>query len=329
MPKISGQSLYLTVLSAVCCAAIIGYVFLFQGDESALLAQPRKIDRLDQIPFDGQSAYGYLNEVCKLGPRVSGSPGMTLQQTMLVEHFEKLGAKVTRQTFQVRHPLDGSPVTMTNLIVTWHPERKARVLLGVHYDTRPFPDRDPQDPRGTFLGANDGGSGVAVLMELGKHMPKLSGRLGVDFVLFDGEELVFSETTDQYFLGSKHFAREYVTRKPQEFRYLSGVVLDMVGDANLELYWEGNSVQLARPLAEQIWRRAETLGVTNFVRRMGHTVNDDHMPLNQIARIPSIDIIDFDYPYWHTTQDVPANCSALSLAKVGWVVLEWLKSTVR
>jgi Zn-dependent M28 family amino/carboxypeptidase len=224
------------------------------------------------------------------------------------------------------------PVPIVNLVIEWHPERLERVLLCAHYDTRPFPDRDPKRPRGRFIGANDGGSGVALLMELGRHMPAFQGPTGVDFVLFDGEEFVFDEQRDReyYFVGSNHFARDY-RGSPPRHRYRWGVLLDMVADAHLDLYQEKNSLRYARPLVNQIWNTASRLGINEFIRQSGYELRDDHIPLNEIAKIPTCDLIDFDYPrrgtrqsYWHTEADTLDKCSATSLAKVGWVVLEWL-----
>src|SRR5215213_5963397 len=137
-------------------------------------------------PLDAQRAYGYLLELCAFGPRPSGSAAMQKQQAMLESFFKKLGANVTLQRFLANDPLGGGKVAMANIIVEWHPERKERVLLCAHYDTRPHADRDldPVKRRdGVFIGANDGASGVAVLMELGHLMPKLEGTMGVDFLL--------------------------------------------------------------------------------------------------------------------------------------------------
>jgi hypothetical protein len=285
------------------------------------------------IPFDGAQAYRYLQQICQLGPRPSGSEAMARQQQLVTEHFTQLGARVARQTFQVRHPELGTPVEMVNLIIEWHPERTERILLCAHYDTRPFPDQDRYRRRGVFIGANDGASGVALLMEMGKHMPRLAKPFGVDFVLFDGEEFVFDAQRDDsyYFLGSSHFASTYAN-SPPPIRYRSGVLLDMVADASLELYQERNSLKYARPIVTEIWNTARRLGVKEFIARSRHEIRDDHLRLNEIARIPTCDIIDFDYPrpgarqsYWHTEADLPDKCSAASLGKVGWVVWEWLQ----
>ena len=287
---------------------------------------------LDDIPFNGQRAYGYLKDICAIGQRVSGTDGMQQQQELLKKHFESLGGRVTMQEFQARHPLDGSRVPLANMLVEWHPEKKERILLCCHYDTRPFPDQDPVHPKGLFLGANDGASGAALLMELANEMSTLKCRYGIDFLLFDGEELVYDGNRDPYFLGSEHFAREYVANPPAH-KYRCAVLVDMIGDAQLQIFREVNSMRAipTRQLVGDIWGVARSLGVKEFVAVTRYEVRDDHLALNNIARIPAIDIIDFEYPrargenYWHTTKDVPENCSALSLAKVGWVLKTWLE----
>lgn len=328
MRKFTGQRLYLLVVILVT-GLIVGYAALFHDrlDGPSAQAGPRKMG-LEEIPFDGRQAFAYLQDICRIGTRVSGSKGMLAQQEMLIKHFEALGGKVELQAFKVRHPLDGSSVNMANLLVRWHPERPNRVLLCAHYDTRPFPDEDPVDPRGIFLGANDGGSGTALLMELGRHMPALNGKLGVDFALFDGEELVYDQR-GEYFLGSTEFARQYAS-KPDGVKYRWAVLLDMVADADLRIFQEINSVRWpeSKPLVDKLWGTARRLGVREFVARPRHEIRDDHLPLRNIGRIPACDVIDFDYPAWHTRDDTPERCAPLSLAKVGWVVHEWLKTAV-
>lgn len=295
-----------------------------------LLAPVSKLT-LKQIPFDGEAAYQYLKDICAIGTRISDSEGIAKHRKQLQEHFEKLGAKVTLQEFTVRNPVTGLPTKLQNIIVTWHPERKERILFCAHYDTRPFPDMDLKNPRGTFLGANDGASGIALLMQLGKMLPNYKHETGVDFVFFDGEEWVYDKNTplDFYFLGSKHFAQDYVANPPGH-RYRAGVLLDMVGAKNLDLPvdkttwgWEDS-----RPLVEAIWLTARKLGVTEFSNQLGRMdVADDHVPLHDVAKIPMVDIIHrFPWQHWHTTQDTPENCSPLSLAKVGWVLEDWLAS---
>lgn len=282
--------------------------------------------------YDADRAFGYLVQLCELGPRPSGSEAMQRQQQILTDLFTENGATVTRQTFEIRHPEDGSPVPMTNLIASWYPQRPKRFLLCAHYDTRPYPDRDRYNKRGTFIGANDGASGVAALAELSHHVSELPDGVGIDMVLFDGEEFVWKQGRDEYFLGSKFFAEKYKA-DPPPVPYRAGVLLDMVADRELKLYYESNSLDYAPSVVREVWKTADRLGVRAFVSRRRHRVEDDHIPLNEVAGIPTIDIIDFDYPrpglgapqYWHTEQDVPENCSGESLAAVVWVVHEWLK----
>lgn len=273
--------------------------------------------------IDAKRAFGYLVTICRIGSRVSGSSGMADQQKLVAEHFRQQGAQVAFQKFEVPHPQTGQPVRMNNIIVSWHPEAKERVLLGCHYDTRPFPDQDPDPARsGKFIGANDGASGVALFMELAHHMQNLKPTYGVDFVLFDGEELVYARG-DKYFLGSEHFAFQYRDHPPA-YRYVCGVVVDMIADKNLNILQEQNSLKYAPELTKSIWNTARRLKVKEFVAKVGYEIQDDHLPLNNIARIPTCDIIDFDYPHWHRSTDIPANCSEASLAKVGSVLLQWL-----
>jgi hypothetical protein len=283
-------------------------------------------------PIQPDRAFKYLLDVCKLGSRMSGSPGMEKQQRLLAEHFGKFKAKVSLQAFDAPHPLTGNPVRLHNLIVTWDPDATERVLLCCHYDTRPLPDRDPNPQlrtSGEFIGANDGGSGVAVLMELANHMRSITPRYGVDFVFFDAEELIYSPNfgVDQgtYFLGSIHFAREYV-KTPPAHRYLAGVLVDMVGDRQLQIYMEANSLKYAPGVTKGVFDTAAELKITEFVGRVRHEIRDDHLPLNEIAKIPTTNLIDFDFPHWHTSRDVPAACSGQSLAKVARVLLAWLEN---
>jgi hypothetical protein len=331
MPRPNGQTIFLaaTIVGGLALLGGLAIMYENRGLAGNPNAQARALT-LEEIPFHGERAYGYLRQICKLGPRRSGSPAMLAQQKLLIEHFQKLGGKVKLQQFRVRHPLDGSEVRMANLMVSWHPDRRERILLCAHYDTRPYPDQDRRNPRGTFVGANDGASGVALLMELGHSMARLDGKLGVDFVLFDAEEFVFDDNADIYFLGSEYFARQYAAKR-LDCRYRFAVLLDMIGDADLQIFEERNSIgtRNTRGLVRDIWATAARLGVREFIPNPKHEIRDDHLPLRNTAGIAAIDIIDFDYPYWHTEEDTADKCSALSLAKVGWVIEEWLKQAVR
>jgi len=297
------------------CLLLLGCVWL-PCSAAAAEAQP-----------DAKRAFGYLTQICRIGTRISGSPGMTRQQQLIAKHCANFDCEVKFQPFDATHPLTGAAVRMNNIIVSWHPETKRRVLLCCHYDTRPLPDRDRnqfQRERGTFLGGNDGASGVALFMELAHHMDSIRPEFGVDFVFFDGEELIYGPR-GEYFLGSKFFAKSY-RDEPPEHRYEYGILVDMIGDRNLRIYMEKKSLHYAPELTKSIWDSAKQLKIREFVPRLKHDVRDDHLPLNEIARIPTCDIIDFDYPHWHTTRDLPNACSGESLVKVASVLLHWLQS---
>ena len=287
--------------------------------------------------FNAKQAFEHLEKICAIGKRVSTTKGMLQQQKYLREFFEPLQAEVSLQKFLVRNPLGNqagfngvkTELELSNLIVRFRPELKQRLLFCCHYDTRPYPDRDRRNPQGTFIGANDGASGVAVLCELGRNLAQLEGPYGIDLVFFDGEEFVYVARRDPMFLGSNHFANQYAQRR-EDFRYAYAVLIDMVGDKNLQIFFERNSLTYAPRLTRSIWGVAQRLKVREFIAKEGHTISDDHLPLNRIAGIPTCDIIDFDFPtprsknaFWHTEKDIPENCSAESLGKVGKVLLQW------
>ena len=322
--KSNRESAGAVLLIAIAVTLGAGPVFASDQDETVSKF------RLQDIPFDGRQAYEYLRQICAIGPRSSGSPGMAIQQRLVADHFRLLGAQVGFQEFTARNPRDDSTVPMANMIVQWHPDRSERILLCTHYDTRPLPDRDARNPNGILLGADDGASGVALLMELGKWMPRLESKYGVDFVLFDGSQFVFKEGTwkkagDPRFLGAEYFARLYASESPP-CKYRKAVLLDMVGNEDLQIYQEFNSMSWrdTRPLVDEIWRAAYRIGVREFVPARKHDVSDDHLKVHDLGKIPTCAIIDFDYPYWRTEQDTPQHCSPLALAKVGWVMLDWL-----
>lgn len=328
-PKGGRSGLRLGVFLAT--AAVIGVVtlFLFNRDQSneaqaAMLVTP--------APVDGERAYSYLKKICEIGPRVAGSEANARQRKMVAAHFEKYGAKLVEQPFTGRDPKTGATVSMMNVVASWYPERRDRVVVGAHYDTRPFPDEDadPAKRKLPFLGANDCASGVALLMEMAQHVETLQTPWGVDFVIFDGEEIVYGHGRDgqvgEYFLGSKEFAKRYaigVDSRTIDYRYAAGIVLDMVGGKNLAIDKEENSMNLAPELVRDVWRVAASLKAKGFRNRAGVSVSDDHLPLNN-AGIPTIDLIHFPYKYWHTSQDLPENCSPASLEEVGKVVTGWL-----
>jgi Zn-dependent M28 family amino/carboxypeptidase len=269
---------------------------------------------------------GYLEAVCKIGPRISGTPGMKQQQELLEKHFRELGGRVTYQTFVGRQRSVREATDMANLVVSWYPDRPRRVILCSHYDTRPLADQetDTRRWRQPFVSANDGGSGVALLMELAHHVKDLPAKVGIDFVFFDGEEFVY-DSEDEYFFGSKNFGREYRKNRGKT-TYLGAVLLDMVGGKGAQFPIEKNSWDRAGSLVREVWGIAEELKIAAFRGdQFSRTaVQDDHIPLNQ-SGIPAVDVIDFDYRHWHRLSDLPENCSGESLEQVAQVLAVWLQ----
>jgi glutaminyl-peptide cyclotransferase len=322
--KLVVKYLFLPVLAV----AIVG------GAMIGLPPRARTVEADDAMPvkpppIDGKRAYKYLEEICKIGPRTAGSAANTRQRELVAEHFKKMGAVVKEQPFQAHDPMTRKPLVMKNLIGSWFPDRTQRVVIGAHYDTRPHPDQedDPARLKLPFIGANDGASGVALLMEIAHHLKDLETPWGVDLVLFDGEELVYGNNprVGEYFLGSEEFARRYDAQlsKRTKMRYHAGFVLDMVGGKELQIDQEPYSLNQAPNLMREVWGVARNLDARSFRVREGREVMDDHLALNR-AGIPTIDLIDFNYQFWHKADDLPENCSAESLAEVGRVVTGWL-----
>ncbi|MCI0680737.1 MAG: M28 family peptidase [Gemmataceae bacterium] len=282
-------------------------------------------DVVKPLEIDGKRAMGYLELICNIGPRQSGTPGMKRQQELIRRHFEGFDLKVQAQAFQAKQHSQRTPVEMTNLIVSIHPERKRRIILCAHYDTRPIADQEP-DPRKwreKFVSANDGGSGVALLMEFAHHLPKLDTKVGIDLVFFDGEEYIFERDGDRYFFGSEHFAKAWKADKKRP-DYVAAVLFDMIAGKNPRFPVEGYSWGRARELCIDLWSIAAELKCQAFLDRLGDRVLDDHIALQNVG-IAAVDIIDFDYPHWHRLSDTPANCDAGGMIQVGRVIGVWLQ----
>jgi hypothetical protein len=277
--------------------------------------------------FDAKRAVEYLEAICKIGPRMSGTTGMKKQQDLIEKHFKDLGAKVTYQKFTARQRSVGKPVEMANMVISYHPDRTRRIILCSHYDTRPIADQEPNARRwhDPFVSANDGGSGVAFLMEMAHHMKTLKTSVGVDFVLFDGEEYVFDKS-DTYFFGSTQFGREYAKVR-RKMTYTGAVLLDMIAGKGATFPVEQNSHWRAPRLVKEVWGIARELKCNAFEDGFSkYAVEDDHIALNR-AGIPAIDIIDFDYPHWHRLTDLPKNCSAAPMEQVAKVLSIWMQRT--
>ncbi len=268
--------------------------------------------------FDGQRAYRYLVAQCDFGPRNPGSVGHEKAQAYLVKEFSRFADQVRLQPFPFTNFKDNLHLTLHNIVASFG-RQSDRILLAAHWDTRPWADQDPnpKNHNKPILGANDGASGVAILLEIARHLKAAPPRVGVDLICWDGEDSGREGHSDEYLQGSTYFAKH----KPPGYNPRFSILLDMVGDKNLQIFEEGNSVSYAPDVVNLVWGAAADLNISAFIPEVRYTIVDDHLPLLS-AGIPSIDVIDFDYPYWHTLQDTPDKCSAASLRKVGQVMLD-------
>jgi hypothetical protein len=268
---------------------------------------------------DAARAFRDLVAQVECGPRVPGSPGAARARAHIRNTLQPLAARIAEQAFTIPDPHGPDSVRMVNVQANFHPERAARVLLAAHYDTRPFADRDTGAARDQPIpGANDGASGVAVLLEVGRVLAEWDPGIGVDLVFFDGEDYGREGDLAHYCIGSKYFVRTMGAYRPRAM-----ILLDMVGDADLRIPVEGNSQRAAPQLVDLVYDVAESLGVEQMPRVPGPALYDDHIAFLQ-ARIPAIDLIDFDYPAWHTLGDTPERCAPESLRQVARVVLHAL-----
>ncbi len=272
-----------------------------------------------QFPaFDGKRSYEYLLAQTNFGPRNPNSEGHKKCLLYLESELKQSAETVILQRFSQKGY--NEILRLTNVFAQFNINAPKRILLLAHWDTRPRGEEDPipEKRNQPIIGANDGASGVAVLLELARILKSNPPPIGVDILLTDGEDYGDSRNdgnTDLYFLGARHFAK---TKRP-DYNPQFGILLDMVGDRDLRLPLEQNSMRFAPQLMDLIWTTAEENQVTSFIRVPGEAISDDHLSLND-AGIPTIDIIDFQYPHWHTQQDTPDKCSAQSLEAVGKVL---------
>lgn len=269
--------------------------------------------------FDGASAYRFLEEQCDMGPRYPGSDSHKRLQHYLVSRLEEFGANVSLQPFD-GVLTTGDTLHLVNIIGNYNIGALGRVLLGAHYDTRPYADRDPEPANRSkpIPGANDGGSGVAVLLEIARLLGRADPPIGVDIVFFDGEDYGREGIPQDYILGSTYFANHL-----KGYRPYAVIIVDMVGERDAAITMEGFSKAASYVLLEEIFAIAQRIQASTFKLEDGVSLIDDHLPFIQRG-IPAVDLIDFDYPYWHTLDDTPDKCSSESLGDVGRVLMEYL-----
>lgn len=294
--------------------------------------------------FNGSVAYEYLKHQTAFGPRVPGSKAHEECLAFLKTELENSGASVRLQSFNLTG-YEGQNLSFTNIIASFPerisgirqrrtvedsntPELKRRIVLCAHWDSRPRADGEQIEANKTksILGANDGASGVAVLLSLAKLFKNNPPPVGIDLVLFDGEDYGKEGESFMYCLGAKYFA----SNMEPNYKPLFGILLDLVGDKNARFLKEGHSVKFAPDIVDLVWSSAAKLGVQQFVVQEQSEILDDHYSLNTVGGIRTIDIIDGELvgnhdqsperKYWHTLQDTPDKCSPKTLENVGKVL---------
>ena len=295
------------------------------------------MDKIDPVgpAFSADSAYAFTQAQCDFGPRAMNTEGHDRCGSWIVNKFRQYGCVVTSLRADLKG-YDGTVLKSQNIWARIHPERTERILLCAHWDSRPWADNDPDSANWhkPILAANDAASGVAVMLEIARLLQRdTTLRVGVDFVCFDAEDWgtpqwAESEGGDNsWALGAQYFAANL----PYGFHVRYGILLDMVGGEGARFYKEGMSMQFAPEIVKKVWRAARKAGYGNFFpRQEGGMVTDDHIPLNQTARIPAIDIIPF-YPdcaqssfgpTWHTLDDNMEHISRNTLKAVGQTMIQ-------
>jgi len=315
MPYSTTMKAHLTLALLVCT--------LLGCDSSGKNEGPARQDAVRTVPsFDGEKAFEMLQAQTNLGPRNPGSAGHRECRKLLASTLAQYADSIHLLPFAAS--VKGATYYGTNIVARFGGTTTGRILLSAHWDTRPTADEESDAKKRSMpiLGANDGASGVAVLLEMARLMSASPPPIGVDIVLFDLEDVGTSGVADSWSLGARDFAKNHLRK--QDYSY--AVNFDMIGDARLEIRRERNSDISAASVLDRIFSTARLLGISEFVDEPGHTVTDDHIPLIE-AGLPAVNLIDFDYPdasnsYWHTLQDTPDKCSPRSLGAVGAVIVQ-------
>lgn len=276
--------------------------------------------------FDEDHAFNYLVAQCNFGPRNPGSEGYYNCLDYMKTELDESADEIILQDFSYQERRSNTTYELQNVIARFNPDADFQTVISAHWDTRPWADQDDnrQDRDKPIIGANDGASGVAILLELAKILGEYPPEIGVNLVFFDGEDMGISGENNTYCQGSQYFAKNLPIPKPNE-----AINLDMVGDKQLVLPIERYSLENHPKLVRYLWDRAKDMGLDAFRGRVDYAIYDDHVPLYEIAGIPAIDIIDFKYPnsyanFWHTQKDIPENCSSKSLEQVGKLMVDYI-----
>jgi glutaminyl-peptide cyclotransferase len=304
----------LAILALSWLAACVGSASRAENDAPQVKPNVSTLKVLS-TDFSGSRAYGFLKKQVAMGPRVPGTNAHALCRSFIKSELEPYCTGITEQTFD--RVVNGRDYTFNNVIAYIHPDAPKLVMLVAHFDTRPFADKDtPANYSTPIPGANDGASGVAALLELAKMLSaSMPDNVGVLFLFTDGEDT--GNTAAQMFAGADYFASKMDNALMQRIAF--GVLLDMIGDVNLNILPESHSEASAPKVYLALLELQEMLGLSGFSTFGQNEIWDDHLAFIDRG-VKMYDLIDFDYAPWHTLQDTPDKCSGESLRVVGLCV---------
>lgn len=326
------------MIALLIVALIAGATFNFLPSNKAEVSETEEIEKVQPVgpDFNADSAYIYLQEQCDFGPRTMNSTAHDKCEKWIIQKFEQYGCKVTTQKATL-NGYDGTPLRSTNIMASYNPEATTRIMFCAHWDCRPWADNDPDSTNWhkPIVAANDAASGVGVMIELARILKGSGLELGVDFICFDAEDygtpqwFEGEDPGDTWALGAQYFANNL----PEGYAPRYGILLDMVGGVGAKFYREGMSMQYAPAIVKKVWNAARQVGYGSyFPKDDGGMITDDHIPVNQTANIPCIDVIPY-YPdcaqssfgpTWHTIADNMDNIDKNTLKAVGQTMVQVL-----
>ena len=326
------------MIALLIVALIAGAAFNFLPSNKAEVSETEEIEKVQPVgpDFNADSAYIYLQEQCDFGPRTMNSTAHDKCEKWIIQKFEQYGCKVTTQKATL-NGYDGTPLRSTNILASYNPKATTRIMFCAHWDCRPWADNDPDSTNWhkPIVAANDAASGVGVMIELARILKGSGLELGVDFICFDAEDygtpqwFEGEDPGDTWALGAQYFANNL----PEGYAPRYGILLDMVGGVGAKFYREGMSMQYAPAIVKKVWNAARQVGYGSyFPKDDGGMITDDHIPVNQTANIPCIDVIPY-YPdcaqssfgpTWHTIADNMDNIDKNTLKAVGQTMVQVL-----